>query len=115
MELRLMLNRKHIYLLVLFLFPAVISCTAGITKTMNSWKGAHKSVLFMSWGPPTRVDPDGRGGEILTYVFDRNTGHKISKTLYGDDYVVKPTGWQARRMFWVNKKGIIYHWQARGL
>ena len=68
----------------------------------------------MSWGPPARVDSDGKGGEILTFVFDRNTGQTISKT-YGDNYVARPTGWQAYRMFWVNEKGIIYSWKWKGL
>jgi hypothetical protein len=36
-------------------------------KAMDSWLGFHKSELFKQWGVPTRIVPDGQGGEVLAY------------------------------------------------
>jgi hypothetical protein len=98
---------------------ALVSCTPRVTKVMESWVGSHKSDLFLSWGPPTRVAPDGRGGEILIYEFYRDLGQKPGK-MYVDAYGnvrytdPKQRGYTATRMFYVTKDGIIYSWRWKG-
>jgi len=77
---------------------------------MDSWMGHHKSELLMSWGPPTKVDSDGKGGEILSYIYDFRRS-KVRKNAYTDDYEIVPTGYKTTRMFWVNKDGKIYYWR----
>ena len=61
-------------------------------RVMDSWYGRHKSELILAWGPYSDLKSDGKGGEILIYVFG-----------YG------------RRMFYSDDRGIIYHWVAEGL
>lgn len=93
-----------------------------MTKVMKSWMGHHKADMILQWGPPTRTTSDGRDGEILIYEYDK-TGAKIvsnnisplAEQMFGPSYSVQQTGYVARRMFWANKDGILYHWQWRGL
>ena len=36
-------------------------------EVFDSYLNHHKSELIQNWGPPTRRDNDGKGGEILIY------------------------------------------------
>ena len=91
-----------------------------ISRTMDSWKGTHKHELILKWGPPTRIESDGKDGEILVYEYDK-TGTKVEPDFLKKlgskrgGYDVKKTGYIAMRMFWASKDGVIYHWQWRGL
>lgn len=86
---------------------------------MASWVGSHKSEMILSWGPPTRIASDGKCGEILIYEYYRDLGQQEGK-MYVDDYGnvrytdPKQRGYTATRMFYVNKKGIIYYWRWKG-
>ena len=71
---------------------------------MGSWMGAHKSRLIQSWGPPTRYDSDGQGGEILIYEYTRTVGAYV----YGS--YMQRTFVDYKEMF-ANKEGIIYYWR----
>jgi hypothetical protein len=84
---------------------------------MNSWLGATKQNLIMSWGPPTRTGDDGAGGEILVYAkqvyispststFYDNNGGSSSTTSQAVNY------WDYK-MFWINTEGKVYHWMTQ--
>ena len=90
------------------------------SKVMRSWVGSHYSQLMLNWGPPTRSSPDGLGGQILVYEFDRNFGQIPGRAERQPDGSVTYTApesvsWVAKRMFWVNSQGIIYAWRWQGL
>lgn len=73
-------------------------------KAMDSWKGHHKSRLIQSWGPPTRYDADGQGGEILVYEYTRTVGAYV----YGN--YMQRTFVDYKEIF-TTKDGIIYYWR----
>ena len=66
----------------------------------NSWMGAHKHDLIMSWGPPARTADDGNGGQILIYA-----NHYYNQGMNFD--------WWDYTMFYANQTGILYHWMTR--
>ena len=102
---------------------ALIAIATGCTSpstVMQAWVGHHQGDLIQSWGPPTRTTSDGRGGEILVYEYDRNMGQIPGRAVRNYDGSVSYTspqsnGYVASRMFWVNKEGIIYTWQWKGM
>lgn len=111
---------------MLRILPAVVLVAllsggcASTSKTMQSWMGIHQSNLILQWGPPTRSAPDGAGGTILIYEFDRYLGQVPGRAVRNFDGSVsytapESTGYVAVRMFWVNANGILYHWQWRGM
>jgi hypothetical protein len=85
-----------------------------------------------SWGPPQQITPDGASGRIYVWTRDVNipitnakskTKGTIDYNPYLDQYTIKSKTThtapviiegQRVRMFWVNKDGIIYYWQAKG-
>ncbi len=97
-----------------------------ISETMKSWKGAPVTRLIRSWGPPQDIVSDGAQGKIYIYskLIDRQLapGTIKRKGTYGDGFYterieVKPPRrlkYKRVRMFWVNKRGIIYHWMWKG-
>lgn len=116
----------------IMLICALASCGPTTAEIMNSWKGSHVSRLMRSWGPPQQITPDGAGGRIYVWTRDVNiplanakskTKGTIDYNPYLDQYTVKSKTThtapviiqgQKARMFWVNKDGIVYYWQARG-
>ena len=126
----------------LVLLGASIGCLAwaldaqskSITKAMKSWLGHHYTEVMATWGPPSVVYRDGRGGLILVYLYERRwttqgyqwttvTGDVYS---YGDwtslyasarTYYVPPQtyGYTAWRMFFVNSQGVVYKVSWQGL
>ena len=105
---------KRIFLCLLFLI-VLVGC-ASISRKMDSWKGHHKSELIASWGPPSRVTSDGKGGEILIYEYDRNFGQTRGQ-IYSDGSYTAPrqNRYTAYRMFYVDGNGYIYNWRWQGL
>lgn len=108
--------------LVLLLMVVALASCASLTpsKTMASWVGSHYSDLMLKWGPPTRSVPDGRGGQILTYEYDRNMGQIPGRAVANWDGSVTytapvSTAYVATRMFWVDKDGVVYSWRWQGL
>jgi len=107
-------------------------CAKPTVEIMNSWNGSHVSALIRSWGPPNRVTSDGAGGKIYIWSVDislpltsgkARTKGTASYNPYLDEYTVKskttytePLFIEGKkvRMFWVNERGIIYHWKAQG-
>ena len=75
-------------------------CAGKINEVMESWNGRHISEVIQSWGPATRLSPDGKGGTI--YIWETYVD-------FGDG------GWDRVRMFYADQDGIIYLWRWQGL
>ena len=125
-----------IFIVVSFSLSA---CTMSQTRPttveiLNSWKTKHVSELIRSWGPADRITSDGSDGMI--YVWDMTRYVKIRdgktetqgtveesgigwgkthrvklKTVHKDPIIVER---EKIRMFWVDRNGFIYDWQAKG-
>lgn len=87
---------------------------------MDSWLGSTKANLIQSWGPPNRTTNDGQGGEILVYEKSANL-YQTPGTVYTQPYNNSIYYTQPRnnvvtrsRMFYINNKGVIYHWLCQG-
>lgn len=85
----------------------LISCDTSkkIQQTMDSWMGHHKSELIQSWGPPTRYESDGKGGEILIYEKSVTRGSVIGNTYYQNTR-------HPYNMFYADKDGKLYYWRT---
>ena len=104
--------------LVLLLCLGLVGC-ASTQKIMDSWVGHHQSELIASWGPPTTVTSDGKGGSILVYRWDVNLGQtpgKATVDYWGNVTYTNPQqrGYVRSRMFYVDERGYIYHWRSQG-
>jgi len=72
---------------------------------MDSWMGHHKSELIQSWGPPTRYEMDGKGGEILIYEKSITRGQVIGNTYYENTK-------HPYNMFYADQNGKLYYWRT---
>jgi hypothetical protein len=72
---------------------------------LDSWLNHSKAELIQAWGPPTRYESDGKGGEILIY---ENTV-KVANIIYGT-YMEKNV--INYKQMYVNSSGIIYYWRS---
>jgi len=79
-------------LLLLFL---TFGCSS-INQLTQDGIGQPISTIINSWGPPSRVTPDGRGGSVYTWEQWVPTG-------YGG-------GHMRVSMYWADSNGIIYKW-----
>lgn len=102
-----------------------------MSNIMDSWKGSHISDLIASWGPPQQLVPDGKGGKIYIWrqqasipltqgkTTERGSATAIGSTVYYNSKTTYTPGTNIEidrtRMFWVNRRGIIYNWQWKGL
>ena len=107
------------YLVILFAVLVSGCARMNPSNVMQSWQGQNYADLMLKWGPPTRSTPDGRGGQILVYEYDRRTGQIAGRAvpqLDGSVIYTAPvsTGYVATRMFWVNPSGVIYNWRWQG-
>lgn len=93
---------------IFIFFLGMIGCATfnqeKIKKALDSWLGSHKSGLIQSWGPPTRYESDGKGGEILVYEKARTVG-----MFYYGSYIQR-TFIDYTDMF-CDSNGIIYYWR----
>lgn len=79
-------------------------------RSMNSWTGHTQKELVETFGPPSRIDPDGKGGEVLTYNL------KIKAVEEGEDgtgprrnpSASDPSLMTVSRQFYLDRNGIIY-------
>ncbi len=121
---------------------SMTGCATMINEEMASWVGYNANDLIASWGPPQQTMSDGQGGVILIYsqVRQWTTPGQAETNIYGtaDTYgniydniysantygrVTSYTtytppetyGYNAYRMFWVDKNGKIYRWAWKGL
>jgi len=107
---------------ILFILLSVIafSSCSGPSEVMQSWVGHHISDLYLSWGPPSSTMPDGQGGTIISYYYNRNFGQvpgTARQNYDGSISYTAPTNinYQASRHFYSNSQGIIYSWRWQGL
>jgi hypothetical protein len=105
-------------------------CPAQISKSLASWEGHNVNELLASWGPPSQVFSDGKGGQVFVYSETRQWTQPgqatttYSATTYGNytygqaTTIYQPAyiqGYTAYRMFWIDSTGTIYGWSWRGL
>ena len=74
-------------------------------QAMDSWIGSHKSALIQSWGPPSRYESDGKGGEILIYERSVTRGSVVGNTYYENTR-------HPYQMFYADSNGKIYYWRT---
>ena len=91
----------------------------AVDHVMSSWVGHRQTELVETWGPPTKIEPDGEGGTVITYESlkgiwgDEKNKHIVGGAQYAAD--AKQPGYAARRIFYVNKEGVITNWTWSGL
>ena len=97
------------------------------TAIMESWKGHSIAQLIRSWGPPQKIVSDGADGKI--YIWTEPVDITLAPGSlkregtytddgYTEDIRIEPPvkiEYDRVRMFWVNSRGIIYHWKWKGL
>lgn len=93
----------------IFLATAVIllcSCNSQkrLTEVMDSWVDSHKSELIQEWGPPSRYESDGKGGEILIYERKVTRGGVYNNVYYENTSY-------PYQMFYADGDGKIYYWR----
>jgi hypothetical protein len=92
------------------------SCSST-NEVYNSWLGSHKSTLIKQWGPPTRYESDGNGGEILIYEKKpvmsnyKYEGQKSAGTEGAERARERMSRMVHFTDMYVNANGIIYHWR----
>ncbi len=113
--------KKTVILVVLAL--SLSSCLM-VTNSMRRFEGRNVTDLYAAWVPPNEVYDDGSGGRVLVYVYVRGYYYRppmISGKIYpGGTALVTYTpeavaSYDARRVYWVNKDGIVYRWEWKGL
>lgn len=109
------------------LFAWILTSCSYLTPDamLNSWLGKTEHDLVLSWGPPTRVDSDGAGGRILSYIRAENwvspyvtpgeiVDHGDGTASYTPPKQASGTSMKVRQ-FYVNAEGRIYSWRYQGL
>jgi len=80
----------------LLFFFLTFGCSL-INQVTQDGIGQPISTIINSWGTPSRVTSDGRGGSVYTWEQWVDTG-------YGAGYMRVTT-------YWANSDGIIYKWR----
>ena len=97
----------------------VFNRAGKISRIMDSWLGHYQSELIAYWGLPTKIVPDGKGGNIIIYESLKGTwGNIKDKRIVGGAHYPtegRQPGYAATRIFYVNEKGIVYSWKWSGL
>ena len=111
--------KKTILLIILAL--SLSSCFM-VTNSMRRFEGRHTTDLYAELGYPAEVYDDGDGGMVLVYTEPR--GYYCPPSLSGETsrrgVLIRYTpeviaSYDARRVFWVDKNGIVYKWMWKGL
>ena len=104
------MKNRVLLIAVLFALSIPSSAIAGnrLKKIMDSWMGATKHSLILSWGPPSRTASDGDGGEVLVYAY---SGYSNSIPLLDGQYLPAQS-WYDYRIFYVSSEGKIYSWRT---
>jgi hypothetical protein len=113
-------NSKHFINIVLVVSIIIMTGCSTVNNTMQSWMGRSKSELYQSWGPPTRITDDGKGGEILIYERWIDLGQTSGRVYQHNDGSLSYTnpqqsGYTQTRMFYTDEYGKIYYWRWQGL
>jgi hypothetical protein len=126
---RLFSNKKLPFLCVLILLAVHLSgCKSkpkdfkranAVDHVMASWVGHLQTELVETWGPPTKIVPDKEGGSIVIYESLKGIwgDEKNKRIVGGAQYAADrdQSGYAARRIFYVNEKGVITNWTWSGL
>ncbi len=91
-----------------------------LSGIMDSWVSSPVWELIESWGAPTSVVPDGRGGMIYVYRYRVDgllvpLGPMDLTVPYPEPPAYLDMGYERVREFYVNRYGIIYSWRWQGL
>jgi len=96
------------------LIGMMAGCILRPTKKMQTWIGHHKSELIGTYGAPTGIASDGKGGEILIYTrcseSSYSSGTATPKS-YGGYTYGGTTSRKERckhKMYFCDSKGYIY-------
>jgi hypothetical protein len=82
---------------------------ATMDAKVKSWIGHHQSEVIRSWGVPTRVFPDGRGGAILMYDgCHQNEGHAWRNSDGSISYTDPERRCSTHTRFFADDEGRIY-------
>jgi len=113
------MKKLHITIILSLWILTSLGC-ASTSKNMASWVGHHQSELIASWGPPTRISSDGKGGSILIYEEYVNLGQtpgRATVDYWGNITYTNPKqqGYIRTRMYYINEEGYIYSWRWQGL
>jgi hypothetical protein len=91
----------------------------AVDHVMESWVGHRQTELVETWGPPTKIIPDGEGGSMIIYESLKGIwgDEKNKRIVGGAQYAAEPKqpGYAARRVFYVNEDGVIQSWKWEGL
>jgi hypothetical protein len=81
----------------IFLLLVLIFGCSSINEQFRSAMGQPISTIIDSWGPPSRVTADGKGGSV--YVWEQWV------------YAGWGPGYLRSMMVWTDSNGIIYRWR----
>lgn len=109
----------------------------SMSQVMASWEGSTVDQLIESWGPPSQVFGDGKGGHVIvylessTYTEPAHSSTRTSAQPSSWDGHGRPTSWDVKsettytpeqvytntsyRLFFVDSDGVITGWKWKGL
>ncbi len=87
---------KKLFFAIVFL--AVTGCHTNYDPVMAAWDGGHIDAVKAEWGQPQKVEPDGRGGKIMTWTAPSPTDYERME----------------HKVFHVNSRGMVYDWSWTG-
>jgi hypothetical protein len=92
---------------------------ATTTQSPHSWVGVSQSELIAEWGDPDKIIANELEGNVLIYHGHQGLPSKSSDAPYhnGSDTKESESPGEAatqepKYMFWLDNKGLIYHWIA---
>lgn len=107
----------------LFVLVVLASCVSSDAE-MNAFVGQSSSTLLSRLGPPKLRIPEGQGGQIWTYVDERQSNapigamHTGSINGYGGGSAPRPsslssTQFSSSREFYIDASGTIYKYRGK--
>lgn len=73
-------------------------CHTNYDPVMAQWDGRHIDDVTEQWGPAQKIEPDGSGGQIMTWIKPSPTDYESTE----------------HKTFRVNSRGTIYDWSWTG-
>lgn len=100
-----------IIMTVLFCVSCADNRASQTKQTMDSWLGATKADLLLKWGPPSSTFPDGKGGEIYSYIHSYQTSGSYKYNDFYDIIIYRPPKeHQSIYRFYINSQDVIYNY-----
>jgi hypothetical protein len=123
-------DRRRLVLACVLVTIGVSACaTKKFNALMTAWHGHQVADLFGTWGPPTYVYSDGRGGRVIVYLPESspdaaNSGPLKSPNMHptnpermaprGEFRLSMTAYWPIYRIFFVDPTGQITNSEWRG-